>query len=330
MKKKTYFLKYYDEDHPKTAGYGEAALFEGLSVEDTPEFESKLVELSRSVRENLQCDISNYSSIIFGFEQAVKDYENGGIGLYFPSAFSKGEKTIDINGLIWMGSRKEMIERINQKIDGGYDCIKIKIGAIEWKDELYLLELIRELTEGKTIDLRVDANGAFSNADCLKKLGDLEKFHLHSIEQPIKAGDWDFMKKICEESPVPIALDEELIGISEEEERERLVEYIKPQYVVLKPALCFGFAGAESWIRIAEKHNTGWWITSALESAVGLDAIAQFTGNFELKMAQGLGTGALYTNNFSSPLVLEGSKLSLKKPTDIFRSELENLKWREY
>ena len=327
--KKTYFLKYFDERQPEKAGYGEAALFEGLSPEEGPGYERKLSELSRNIREGKPTDIKEYSSIIFGLEQAMADFSNGGKGIYFPSPFIDGKDSIQINGLIWMGSKDKMAERINEKIREGYRCIKIKIGAIDWAEELYLLSLVRELTHGKDIDLRVDANGAFTAENCMDRLRDLAPFYLHSIEQPVKAGQWDLMKEICRVSPVPIALDEELIGIGTDEKRRDLLNYVKPQFIVLKPALCFGFSGASSWISLAEELGIGWWITSALESSVGLDAIAQYTALQPLTQAQGLGTGGLFTNNFSSPLILTGDRLRMKKSTDIFQPELEQLEWRE-
>ena len=329
LKKKTYFLRYRDERNPGKAGYGEAALFEGLSPEEKLDYEGKLRELSADTAAGRETDISEYSSIIFGMEQARADLSNRGKGIYYPSPFTEGQTTIQINGLIWMGSKQEMIERIEAKIREGFRCIKIKIGAIDWDEELSLLQLVRELTDGKEIDLRVDANGAFTEEDCEQKLNDLSRFGLHSIEQPIKAGQRDFLRHLCRISPVPIALDEELIGIKDEKERDDLLDFVRPQYIVLKPALCFGFSGASSWIRLAERKRIGWWITSALESSVGLDAIAQFTGRMKLPMAQGLGTGNLYTNNLPSPLKLESDRLIMNSRTDIFHKELEKLEWIE-
>ena len=330
LHKKTYFLKYYDESQPGKPGYGEAAVFAGLSAEDGPQYENKLIELSRNIRTGKPTDIKDFSSIIFGLEQAQADFLNGGKGVYFDSPFIRGEISIRINGLIWMGNRNEMVKRVEKKISEGYGCIKVKIGAIAWEDELYLLSLIRELTEDRNVDLRVDANGAFDSENCMSRLKDLEKFRLHSIEQPVKPGQWDLLRKLCENTPVPIALDEELIGINEDSKRLELLTYVRPRYIVLKPALCYGFSGAASWIEAADKNGVGWWITSALESSVGLDAIAQFTATKQIQMAQGLGTGNLYTNNFKSPLTLSGDKLRLTERTDIFQPKLETLEWKEY
>lgn len=330
LSKQTYFLKYYNPDYPDRAGYGEAAVFEGLSPEWGVDFEDKLKELSRAVRQEEPIVIGQYSSIVFGFEQAVSDYENGCGGIYFPSSFICGESSIKINGLIWMGNHEEMQRRLLEKIDAGFSCIKIKIGAIRWNEELELLRMARELTAGRDIDLRVDANGAFTPEDCMKRLDDLAPFGLHSIEQPLKAGSWNELSRICRESPVPVALDEELIGIDNPEKRRELLDFVRPQYIVLKPALCFGFSGATDWIEAARGRGIGWWLTSALESSVGLNALAQFTATLDTRMAQGLGTGNLYTNNLESPLKLEGERLRMTRSTKILTDQLELLQWREY
>ena len=326
LRKKTYFLRYSDPDSG-ISGYGEAAIFEGLSPEAGSNYENILRKLSRSVSQGEHFDISDYSSVVFGFEQAKADFENGGKGIYFDSPFISRHRPITINGLIWMGTRRKMLERIENKLQEGFGCIKIKIGAIDWDDEIAMLKAIRDRFSVREIELRVDANGAFSAKDCLEKLDRLSRYDIHSIEQPIKPGNWKAMSELCEHSPVPIALDEELIEIKDTQERERMLETIKPQYIILKPALCFGFSGASSWIKAAEQRNVGWWITSALESSVGLDAIAQYTGLKNPEIPQGLGTGALYENNFSSPLTLEGDKLFFNDQPSIFRKELEQLTW---
>ena len=208
-----------------------------------------------------------------------------------------------------MGDFNRMLAQIEKKMEAGFRCIKLKIGAINFEEELALLQHIRSHYSFKEIELRVDANGAFSPTDAMEKLKRLSELDLHSIEQPIRAGQWEAMARLCEETPLPIALDEELIGITDSTEKLALLETISPQYIVLKPSLIGGFSGAEEWIEFARNCRVGWWITSALESNVGLNAIAQWTATLPINMPQGLGTGALYTNNIPSPLEQIGDEL---------------------
>ena len=205
-----------------------------------------------------------------------------------------------------------MKTQIEEKLAQGFSCIKLKIGAIDFEKELGLLRFIRQNFDAKTIEIRVDANGAFNSNEALSKLNQLNEFELHSIEQPIKANQIQEMKLLCHQTPFPIALDEELIGVFETEDKRKLLEEIQPQYIILKPSLVGGFKGTLEWIAIAESLNIGWWITSALESNIGLNAIAQYTFSKGNKMPQGLGTGGLFTNNFESNLQLEGDLLSMK------------------
>src|SRR5690606_9836442 len=227
----------------------------------------------------------------------------------FPSEFTRGEAAIPINGLVWMGDNLFMKEQISEKLKQGFTCIKMKIGAIDFKTELELLKSIRKEFSASEVELRVDANGAFSKNEALEKLKVLSDLKLHSIEQPIKQGQWQEMARLCEETPLPIALDEELIGVFSEEEKSNLLDTIKPQFIILKPSLIGGFRGSDSWIKLGEKHNAGWWITSALESNVGLNAISQYTFTKNSKLPQGLGTGSLYTNNIDSPLQVSKGEL---------------------
>lgn len=307
--KETYFVKVWDDAAPDRCGLGECALFRGLGADDRPEYESILQQVCREIDRYESLDLSAWSSIRFGVETALLDWQNGGRRVVYPSDFVTGGRGITINGLIWMGDKRTMAARIEEKLAAGFSCIKLKIGAIDFDDECDLLAFIRSRYGRDTIELRVDANGAFAPdraLECLKRLSD---YDLHSIEQPIRAGQWEAMARLCEASPLPVALDEELIGVSGVAAKVDLLEAIAPQYVVLKPSLIGGFSGTQEWIDAARARGIGWWITSALESNVGLNAIAQFTATLPVNMPQGLGTGALYTNNIPSPLEQVGEVL---------------------
>ena len=300
--KETWFLILEDQGKQ---GVGECALFRGLSADDRPDYEAKLLWVCKNItlgKEKLLEQLNDLPSIRFGLEQAFLTLENQGSFQLFPSDFTLGKADIPINGLIWMGSEAFMKEQIEAKLKEGFTTLKLKIGAIDFEAELGLLRFIRNNFKAGDIEIRVDANGAFSPDEALGKLKRLSDFDLHSIEQPIQAGHWQEMAALCEQTPLPIALDEELIGIYGDEDKETLLRTIQPQFIILKPALIGGFESSEQWIRVAEKYNAGWWITSALESNVGLNAIAQFTGSRGVTMPQGLGTGGLFTNNFESPL----------------------------
>ena len=325
--KPTFFIKVYDESDPSHFGIGEAAVFPGLSPEADGKYVWKLTEILANVAIGRHTDLSRHSSIQFGLEQAIYDFSNGCRGIYFPSEFTEGTRSIEINGLIWMGDFDKMVERIHVKIKEGFKCIKLKIGAIDWDKELEMIRLIRRNYDDKALIIRVDANGGFSNDNCLKKIGELADLAVHSIEQPIKSGNPIQMAKLCKETPIPIALDEELIGKGTTEERIRTLEEIKPQYIILKPALCGGFSGASEWIEEAEKRGIGWWITSALESNVGLNALAQFTAVMNAKGPQGLGTGNLFTNNFETPVSLEGDQLMFHPQQPMDYIQFADLKW---
>ena len=260
-------------------------------------------------KQKLYDDLTEFPSIQFGVEMAFLSLESENPLELFPSEFTENNESIDINGLVWMGEPSYMKEQIEQKIAENFTCIKLKIGAIDFNKELELLQFIRTHFDAKTIEIRVDANGGFSPEEALSKLNQLHKFDLHSIEQPIRQHQIAEMKKLCQETPFPIALDEELIGVFSLEHKEELLHKIKPQYIILKPSLVGGFQGTHEWISLAEKHNIGWWITSALESNIGLNAIAQFTFTLQSHLPQGLGTGGLYTNNFDSPLEVKEGQL---------------------
>ena len=232
------------------------------------------------------------------------DMKNGGKRIYFDNDFTTGKRQLPINGLVWMGDKNFMREQIEQKLEEGFTTIKMKIGAIDFETEIKLLESIRNRYDKDQITLRVDANGAFSPEEAMQKLTELAQLDIHSIEQPIKQGQWSKMRELCAQTPLDIALDEELIGVNERTKKIELLDTIKPQYIILKPSLHGGISGTQEWIELAEERNIPWWITSALESNIGLDAICQLTAEYQNGLPQGLGTGSLYTNNLTSNLVV--------------------------
>lgn len=307
-------------------GIGEAGPLPGLSPDDRPDFAAQLRKVGEALQacqlpqdpqqaEKLAEQLASpaFPSIRFALETALLDWVNGGRRQLFDNDFSRGRKAIPINGLIWMGDKEGMRQRIGQKIDEGYHCLKMKIGAIDFEQECALLAAIRKDFSAEQISLRVDANGAFSPKEALWKLEQLSRYKLHSIEQPVKAGQPDLMHDLCRQSPVPIALDEELIGLEAETAGDALLKSIQPQYIILKPGLLGGFSASRRWIELAEKSSIGWWVTSALESNIGLNAISQFTGGLEVEMPQGLGTGQLYHNNISSPLCIKEGTLTYEQ-----------------
>lgn len=300
--KETYFLTL---DNGQRKGIGECAIFKGLSADDVPNYEDKLQWLCNNIQRNnyeLLNELVEFPSIQFGFEQALLALTCKKPFVLFPSKFTNSSDTISINGLVWMGDKTFMREQITEKINAGFNTIKMKIGAINFKDEMALLQNIRKHFSTDKITLRVDANGAFSPNEALDKLNQLADLNIHSIEQPIKQGQPKLMAELCKKTPIPIALDEELIGVFTRQEKDELLKNIQPQYIILKPSLVGGFSGSEEWITLANKYNIGWWITSALESNIGLNAIAQWTYQLNPELPQGLGTGSLFSNNFDSPL----------------------------
>lgn len=307
--KETFMLEIFENGKK---GLGECGLFRGLSFDDVPEYEEKLAWLCKNINENidfLKAELQNFPSIWFGFEQAVLNLKHGS-HLYFPSDFTAGKSSLKINGLIWMGNAAFMQEQIEEKLKLGFNCIKLKIG-VDWNSEKEILNQLREKFSTKQLELRVDANGGFTFDEAKKALIELKELEVHSIEQPIKAGNFAEMAQLCAENVTPIALDEELIGIIDFDAKKKLLRTIKPQYIILKPSLIGGFSGSDEWISLAEKLGIGWWITSALESNIGLNAIAQYTFTKKPRLPQGLGTGGLFTNNFNSDLRLNGDQLSM-------------------
>lgn len=301
--KKCWLLSIYDSSNPAIKGVGECSIIEGLS----PDFEND--EQYEAILEALvndpELDLSNYPSIKFGMESALLDLKHGGNQMYFDNDFANGKQKIPINGLVWMGDEVFMQEQIAEKLAQGFKTIKMKIGAIDLETELRLLSAIRNKYSREEITLRVDANGAFQPEDAMIVLAKLNELEIHSIEQPIKPGQWNEMSKLCLSTPTPIALDEELIGINNAQRKIELLETIRPQFIILKPSLHGGISGAKEWITLAEKRSIPWWMTSALESNIGLKAIAQLTAEYNVSLPQGLGTGSLYTDNIPSNLVVE-------------------------
>lgn len=311
-------------------GIGEISIIEGLSPDfsDEESFERKISGLLEALKHgtlkigngvdlinqvvSIVPDLRCNPSILFGIETALLDLQNGGKRIIFDNDFTRGIRKIPINGLIWMGSEDFMNQQIQDKLAQGYSTIKMKIGAIDLETELTLLNLIREKYVSKQITLRVDANGAFSSTQAREVLKELKKLKIHSIEQPIMKGQWEEMRDLCRETQVPIALDEELIGIYDRVERIKLLDTIQPQYIILKPSLHGGISGCKEWIELAEERKIQWWLTSALESNIGLAAICQFAGEYDNDLPQGLGTGSLYTNNTPSNLEVENGFIFYK------------------
>lgn len=292
-------------------GIGECAPLPGLIKESPEEVEQLLDAISANPKQYIERPelYEHISSVRFGMETALLDLENGGSQILFPSEFTSGNTGIPINGLIWMGDINYMKTQIREKLDSGFRCLKLKIGALNFNKEIELLQSIREEYPAEQLMLRVDANGAFSNEDAPERLKQLAALNIHSIEQPIAANQWNEMAELCASSSLPIALDEELIGVDKLEEKGNLLDKIKPQFLILKPSLHGGFSGCDEWIKLAESRNIDWWITSYLESNIGLNAIAQWTFQKSVTLYQGLGTGQLFTNNFDSPLEIRTEKL---------------------
>lgn len=293
-------------------GIGECGLLRCLSCDDRPDYEEKLKWVCENIHlgeEKLWESLLEFPSIQFGMEIAFRSLQSENPFLLFPSDFTNGQKNIPINGLVWMGEEAFMKQQIDEKLADGFRCIKLKIGAIDFEKELQLLRYIRQNYTPEQIEVRVDANGAFDSDNALIKLNQLAGFELQSIEQPIAKNQHDIMSELCKTTPIPIALDEELIGVFSLQEKEALLQKIKPQFIILKPSFIGGFRGTKQWIELAEKYQIGWWITSALESNVGLNAIAQWTYLQNISIPQGLGTGGLYLNNFESPLEVKNGHL---------------------
>jgi O-succinylbenzoate synthase len=316
--KETWFIVLEQDDKK---GIGECGILRGLSSDDRPDYEEKLQWTCANIhlgKDQLWEALIEFPSIQFGVEMAFLSLASETPFLLFPSDFTNGTKSIAINGLVWMGSAIFMKQQIEEKLADGFRCVKLKIGAIDFDKELQLLRYIRQHFTPEQVEIRVDANGAFDLNEALCKLNQLSEFVLHSIEQPIQKNNTDSMAELCKATPFPIALDEELIGVFSVAEKEELLIKIRPKYIILKPSFVGGFRGTQEWISLAEKYNIGWWITSALESNIGLNAISQWTFLFNNSMPQGLGTGSLYTNNFDCPLQVSKGQLWYNKELNWF------------
>ena len=305
--KETHFIVLKEGDN---IGIGECGILRGLSVDDVPGYEDRIKEVCNCIHlglPQLLAELQEFPSIQFGLEQAFLSLRSSDPFTLFPSSFTKSGKPIPINGLIWMGNEDFLLDQLDTKIKQGFRCLKVKVGALDFETELNFLNALRNKYPADDIELRLDANGAFSTGDALEKLHSLSNFHIHSIEQPVAKGQIKAMCELCKTSPIPIALDEELIGIFEVTEKSNLLQMINPAYIILKPSLIGGLKGSQEWIDLADDLGIGWWITSALESNIGLNAISQWTFTLGSDMFQGLGTGALFENNFDSPMkVTEG------------------------
>ena len=313
----SFYLKLTSDEQPDVVGVGECATLPDLSCDAMPpnEYERKLRTFCDEYERTGVIDyeaMRAYPSMLFGLETAVAQLNAKGSLNFFDTPFGRGEEGIPINGLVWMGTFEEMFERLEAKLKAGFRCIKIKIGAIDFDQELQLIRHIRSTFSRNDVELRVDANGGFTPEEALSRMEALVQYDIHSIEQPIKQHQWTEMARLCAATPLPIGLDEELIGVNERQKKIELLDTIRPQYIVLKPSLHGGMAGTEEWIQLARERNIGSWITSALESNVGLNAIAQLTASIygtNIRHAQGLGTGQLFADNIEMPLKVIGDKL---------------------
>ncbi|SKC86987.1 o-succinylbenzoate synthase [Ohtaekwangia koreensis] len=326
--KTSWFIKVWDDAAPQITGIGECGPLPGLSIDDRPDFEQVLEQTLKKVNGLQSLHVSSlhnlmppgFPSLTFGLETALLDLENGGKRIIFTNEFIKGAP-ISINGLIWMGDLDFMLHQIGDKVSQGFNCIKLKVGGLNFDKECDVLEYIRKRYFREQLTIRLDANGGFKTDEVLFKLTELAKFKIHSIEQPIKAGLPE-MEELCRKSPIPIAFDEELINI-EGDAKKDLLTRLKPAYIILKPTLHGGISGCREWIAIAEKAGIGWWITSALESSIGLNAICQFTASYPLSIPQGLGTGSIYENNIPSPLKVKNGTILYDASQAWDLSELE-------
>jgi len=311
-RKSVYFILLHHDGEPEIKGIGECSLFPGLSFDDVGDFPGKLNQVVEQINRgeyDFEKPLYQFPSIEFALETALADLDKKGRKVLYPSDFTDGKDTIRINGLIWMGNRMDMEKQISEKLEQGFGCLKMKIGAIDFDQELDVLTQIRNTFPPSVLELRVDANGAFSPAEAKEKIKRLSDLSIHSIEQPIRQGQRNEMEKLCEKPAVPVALDEELIGVYSKNKKKELLEKIRPQFIILKPGLLGGTRACEQWIETARKLDIGWWITSALETNIGLNAIAQWTYTLGNKMPHGLSTGALFENNITSPLLLKSENL---------------------
>lgn len=315
--RQSYYVTLSDDNVPGIVGIGECATLPDLSCDAMPpkEYERILKGFCDDLCQSGKIDkeaMRPYPSMLFGLETAKRQLDNGGGIDLFNTPFGREEEGITINGLIWMGTFDEMFQRLEAKLKAGFHCVKLKIGAIDFEKELRLIQHIRQHFSRREVELRVDANGGFTPDNAMQRLEALAKYDIHSIEQPIRQHQWKEMARLCKNSPLPIALDEELIGVNDLTEKNGLLDTIQPQYIILKPSLHGGISGTREWIKLAKERGIGSWITSALESNIGLNAIAQLTADIygpHITMAQGLGTGQLFSDNIPMPLEIRGEQL---------------------
>lgn len=311
----SYYLTITSDEKPGVKGIGECATLPDLSCDAKPEYDLTLRQICQMVEQmgKIPYDMLRpYPSILFGLETAFAQLEANGSTCLFDTPFGRGEEGITINGLVWMGTYDEMYERLEEKLKAGFHCVKLKIGALDFFKELDLIKHIRQAFTKEQIELRVDANGGFTPENAMSRLEALAQYDIHSIEQPIRQHQWPKMAELCRNTPLPIALDEELIGVNVRSMKEALLDTIHPQYIILKPSLHGGMYGSTEWIELARQRGIGSWITSALESNVGLNAIAHFAAKTygpHISMPQGLGTGQLFTNNIPMSLTIKGDQL---------------------
>ncbi len=305
--KKSWFIIIEKDD---IEGIGECSIIPELSPDDTSGLKAKITDLCLFINQGNNphdFELKGFPALKFALETAMNDLNEGGRRVLYATEFTEGKRPIPINGLIWMGDEEFILNQIKEKVNSGYTCLKLKIGASDFESELKLIQQIR--MKFSDIEIRLDANGGFKTHEIFTKIEQLSKFGIHSLEQPVKPGHIAEMSSICRNSPIPIALDEELIGIYDSDEKQKLIQLIKPAYLILKPSLLGGIEAAYDWITLASEAGIGWWVTSALESNIGLNAIAQWVSTLDTKMVQGLGTGQLYENNISSPLIIKNSDL---------------------
>lgn len=326
--KDTYFLILKEDNSSETVGLGECSYIKGLSIDNAADYESQLTLLCQRINESgtadVDFDFDAYPSIEFGLEMAIMDLERGGNRMYFDdNEFYNSERDIAINGLVWMGSSANMTEQVDKLLTKNYRVIKMKVGAIDLKEEIAVLKYIRSKHNSTEIEIRLDANGAFAPSEALGILKKLAEYDIHSIEQPIAKGQWKEMADLVKASPIDIALDEELIGIQDPKQKEEMLKTIRPEFIIIKPSLLGGFGLSEEWMDIADELHIPYWVTSALECNVGLNAIAQWVSDLDLTRPQGLGTGSLYSNNVKSPLVVDEGFLKYDQDRDWDLSDLD-------
>lgn len=324
--KDCWFISLWNDDCPQVKGIGECSILPNLSVDDRADVEAKIAEVCDQINGGTFQQgslLPNWPSIQFALEMAMLDLQNGGNRVLFPSKFTQGKAGVVTNGLIWLGDESNTRQQIADRLDRGYSCIKLKIGQLDWPTEYAILRFLRKQFKAHELSIRVDANGAFSPQKAYSVLEQLCELEVHSIEQPIKAGQVEALALMCNGTPIPIALDEELLGIFDYKKRKELLETIKPQYLVVKPGLHGGFASSAQWVELARQNNIGWWATTALESNIGVNAIAQWAYTQNPDFIHGIGTGLLYSNNIDSPLSLRGESLFYRPNEEWNLSEIE-------